>query len=387
MKNKFQPSNLWMIIFFVIFVFSSFVLFSNNQVGALDIPVPSAILVEAETGKVLFEKKPNVERSPASITKIMTLLLGMEALEEERINLDDRVTVSDYASSMGGSQIFLGQGDIVSVEELFKAIAVASANDASVALAEAVAGSADVFINQMNSRAQELSMSETNFSNVNGLPQEDQYTTARDIVKMSRELIKYPEILEWSQIWTDSIELKDRKAMLVNTNKLILSYPELDGLKTGYTREAGFNLVATAERDEMRLISVVLGAENENERLEVTEEMLDYGFANYNLEKIFPEGKIFAGLEIDNSFPREVAAKISEPLLAVTKVGKEEAIDYELNLNKDYEFPIKPGERIGKLHSFVEDNKVHSTDILAKQRVERASIIRRIWYKISGLFR
>lgn len=382
MKIKIPFSNLWVILLIALFF-----LISSGQLAALDLPVSSAILVEAETGHVIYEKNADDRRSPASITKIMTLLLSMEALDEGRISLDDIVTISDYASSMGGSQIFLGQGDIISVEELFKAVTVASANDASVALAEAVTGSCDFFIEKMNDRAKELGMDDTNFSTVHGLPQDDQYTTARDVVKMSRELIKYPQILEWGQIWTETIELPEREAMLVNTNKLILSYPEMDGLKTGYTREAGFNLAATARRGDMRLISVVLGAESKARRREVTEKLLDYGFDNYSLEKIFSEEERLEGLEIENSRPREISAKISDPLFAVTKRDGDENINYEYSLLSELNFPVTAGEKIGELHSFVDDKKMHSIDLLADQKIEKANIFRRIWYKFSDMIR
>jgi len=349
--------------------------------------VASAILVEAETGEVLYEEQADREHSPASITKLMTVLLAMEAIEEDSLELDDMITVSEYASSMGGSQIYLGEGDLLTVRELLKAVMVASANDASVALAEAISGDCDLFIEKMNQRAEELGMGNTKFATVHGLPHEDQHTTASDIVRLSRELLQYQQVLEWSQIWTETLQLPEREAMLVNTNRLILSYPELDGLKTGFTRSSGYNLAATARRGDMRLISVVLGADTESIRRQATTELLDYGFNNYKLEKIFAGGDQIEGIEIEEGHPREISVRLSGTLYAPVNISGDRETDYRLDLKDEIAFPLQPGEKIGELHSFVGDQKMHSRDLLAEKKVVQAGLFRRFLYTISDWLR
>ena len=240
MKKKFIISTIIMTVFF------SFVLITPAL--AFDVVTDSAILLEAETGQVLFSKNADRKLPPASVTKIMTLLITMEKLEEGKISLDDQVTISRYAESMGGSQIFLAANTQVKLEKLLKAVTIASGNDASVAIGEYIAGTYSNFIAMMNDKAKELGMDSTNFANSTGLPDPNHYSTARDISIMARELVKYPQVLEWASIWTETIELPGRKAMLVNTNSLINKYPSMDGLKTGHTQEAGFCLASTAQK-------------------------------------------------------------------------------------------------------------------------------------------
>ncbi|SDM08870.1 D-Ala-D-Ala carboxypeptidase DacF. Serine peptidase. MEROPS family S11 [Halarsenatibacter silvermanii] len=348
-----------------------------------DVTAPAALLLEPETGSVLYEKNAGKEHPPASLTKMMTVLLGIEALEAGEIKLKDRVTASSYASSMGGSQIFIEEGDILSVEELLKAIMVASANDASVVLAEAKAGDCSVFIEKMNERAEELGLDNTHFKTVNGLPHENQYTTAEDMARLARELVKYPKVMDWSQIWTKTLELADREAMIVNTNRMINSYSGLDGLKTGYTRDAGFNLVATASRDNMRLISVVLGAENESNRSESTAALLDYGFENYRLEKVLAAEEVLKDLSLKNSAPENVKGTPGSNLYALVEKGDTTEIDYELELDKNVEFPVEAGESIGTIYSLVEGEPVYEAELEAENRIEKAGILMRIlrWFR------
>jgi len=250
MKRRYAA---FLILLTVIFSFAGI-----NQVKAFDVATDSAILIEAETGQVLFEKNADRKLPPASMTKIMPLLITMEKLEEGTISLDDKVTISRYAESMGGSQIFLAANTQVELEKLIKAVTIASGNDASVAIGEYIAGTYSNFIAMMNERAEELGMDNTNFANSTGLPDPDNYATARDLSLVARELIKYEQVLEWASIWTETIQLPNREAMLVNTNGLINRYPSMDGLKTGHTQEAGFCLTATARKGNTRLISVVM---------------------------------------------------------------------------------------------------------------------------------
>ncbi|MFW5981394.1 MAG: D-alanyl-D-alanine carboxypeptidase family protein, partial [bacterium] len=279
-----------------------------------DLEISSAILIDADTGQVLYEKNAELQLPPASMTKIMAMLIAMEQVDQGEISLDDEVNVSRLAASMGGSQIFLDAGTRLTIGELLKAVTIPSANDASVALAEAVAGSYGNFIDWMNRKAEELGLENTNFTNSTGLPDEygEHYSTARDIATMSRELVKYPLILEWASIWVDYIELPNRQAMLVNTNKLINTYPGMDGLKTGHTTEAGYCLAATALRNNTRLISVIFGAEDEADRAETTTRLLDYGFNTFNKELIVSEGEIVQNIEIPDGRKTDTTAEAAE---------------------------------------------------------------------------
>ena len=260
---------------------------SESAVGAidadasLDLDCRSAILMDASTGKVLYEQNADEPLPPASVTKIMTLLIIMEAIEAGRINYSDMVTASAHACSMGGSQIYLKEGEQMSVEDLIKSIVIASANDAAVALAEFVSGSESAFVTQMNERARALGMENTNFENTNGLDDtvENHTISAKDIAIMSRELIRYPKILEYSSTWMDTV--RDGAFTLTNTNRLVRFYKGATGLKTGSTSKAGFCISATANRDGMHLIAVVMGSSTRDERNQSATALLDHGFANF----------------------------------------------------------------------------------------------------------
>jgi D-alanyl-D-alanine carboxypeptidase len=242
----------------------------------------SAILMDADSGTIIFEKNSHDRLPPASITKIMTMLLVMEALDEGRIKLTDKVTASEYAASMGGSQIFLEAGEEMTVEDLLKGVAIASGNDASVALAEKIAGTEQEFVRMMNERAQQLGLKNTHFVNANGLPAENHYTSAYDIAVMSRELLKHPEITKFTGLYQDYLRKDtDKPFWLVNTNKLVRFYAGADGLKTGYTSEAKFCLSATAKRDDFRVIAVVMGEPDTKTRNAEVSQMFDYAFAMF----------------------------------------------------------------------------------------------------------
>ena len=256
----------------------------NEQINssAIDVEAKSAVLMEATTGKILYSKNEEAAYSPASVTKIMTLLLAVEALDKGKFKLDDTVSVSEYAASMGGSQVFLKEGECITVEELLKCTVIASANDAAVALAELVCGSENAFVAAMNSRAMELGLKSTNFENVTGLDDttKNHVTSALDIAVMSRELIKHSVILKYSSVWQDTI--RNGEFTLTNTNRLVRFYDGCNGLKTGSTDKAGYCMSATAKRDGMQLIAVVMGAETRDKRNEIARNLLDYGFANYS---------------------------------------------------------------------------------------------------------
>ena len=296
-----------------------------RPVGAIapeELSAPAAVLMDAETGTVLFEKNSHEVRACASITKVMTLILVMEALDSGKIQWEDTVTASAHAASMGGSDIWLEPGETMSVEEMVKATIVASANDAAVALAELVSGTEEDFVRAMNEKAKELHMKETVFKNCNGLDEEGHVTSAYDVAVMSAELLRHPKILQYSGIWMD--ELRGGKTQLVNTNKLLKSYPGITGLKTGTTSKAGSCISATADRDGLRLIAVVLGSSTGKERFSDAAKLLDYGYANYTmlLPEVPPE--VFRDIPVKNGMTSSVATtcQITDKLLAGKGRGK-----------------------------------------------------------------
>jgi len=313
----------------------------------VEVPAKSAILLEQSTGQVLCEMNADEQMPPASITKIMTLLLVMEAIESGRLSPEDTVTASPHACSMGGSQIWLEPGEQMTVRELVKAAAVASANDASVALGEQIAGSEEAFVEMMNSRAAELGMTNTHFVNCTGLDAPGHLTTARDIAVMARELIQHPMIREYSSIWMDS--LRDGATQLVNTNKLVRFYDGATGLKTGTTDGAGSCLAATATRGNLSLVAVSLGSTTSDERFTSCRRMLDYGFANYSIaqppqvdDQLLPV-KVLGGTE-------ESVMPISrEPEGIVVKKGDEKKLEQTVEIAPEVEAPVKKGQVIGTI--------------------------------------
>ncbi|MFW6251705.1 MAG: D-alanyl-D-alanine carboxypeptidase family protein [Halanaerobium sp.] len=351
---------------------------------AFDIEPESAILMEAETGQVLFEKNADRVLPPASITKIMPLLIAMEKIEDGSISLDDQVSISRYAESMGGSQIYLASDTQVELEKLLKAVTIASGNDASVAIGEHIAGTYSNFIAMMNEKAEELGMDSTNFTNSTGLPDSDHYSTARDISIMARELAKYPQILEWASIWTETIDIPGRQAMLVNTNSLINKYPSLDGLKTGHTQEAGFCLASTAKKGDVRLIAVVLKGDTLNEREEATTRMLDYGFNAFSKRKIAAAGDEIQNIPVEESANRITVGEVSEDLHVMVQKGKEKEISQEVEVDDSLTAPIEAGSVLGKLTVYRDEETVSSVDIVAPEEIERANIFVRLWRNAIG---
>ena len=353
--------------------------------GALETNDLSAILLDAETGQVLYANNTDEELPPASITKIMTVLLTMEAIENGELELTDSTTISSGASSMGGSQIFLNTGDEITIEELLMAVIISSANDASYALAEAVGGHYDYFVEMMNDRARELGMENTNFTNPHGLPDSDHYSTARDISKMAREVVQYQEVLNWSQIWLEYLELPDRQAMLTNTNRMILNYSGMDGLKTGYTRIAGFCLAATARQGDFRLISVVLGADSRQQREELTARMLDYGFENYRQEILLARDDEIEGILVPESETEYVSIRPDRDLKAVVPRYEEYAVDTEMKIQSELELPISAGTILGEAVAMVDGEEVHRSNLLAAHDIERAGFFTRLLRRLRSL--
>ena len=337
-----------------------------------DITAPSAVLMDASTGEVLYAKEPHQVRACASITKVMTLTLVMEALDSGKIKWSDKVTASEHASSMGGSDIWLEPGETMTVEEMVKATAVASANDAAVALAEHICGSEDEFVRRMNEKAKKLGMKETTFKNCNGLDEEGHLTSAYDVALMSRELIKHRGIFKFTQIWMD--ELRGGKTQIVNTNKLLKSYRGITGLKTGTTSQAGSCITATAERDGLSLIAVVLGSSSGKDRFKDAAALLDYGFANYAMYKPqIPEGAV-TNIPVTGGLTDRIATGLSINDSFLIKKGGEGEISYDIDLPDTIEAPVQKGQTVGRLIIKNGDHRIAEYPITAASEAAEIKI-------------
>lgn len=336
----------------------------------------SAILIEASTGRILFEKNSHEKLAPASMTKIMSMLVIIEAIENKIINWDDIITVSENASSMGGSQILLETNEKMSVKDLFKGVAVASGNDAVVALAEATYGTVDEFVKVMNKRAKELGLKDTNFKNPHGLDIENHYSSAYDMSIIAKELIKHKKVLEFTSIYEDYLRKgTDREYWLVNTNKLIKFYNGADGLKTGYTESAGYCLTATAKKNNVRLIAVVMDEESSNERNKEVREMLDYGFAKVSVYNVVKKNQVIKKIEIDKSNKKNVAIVPIDDVVVVKKKGEKLGkITYDLKVDK-LSAPIKKGKIIGKLNILENGKLVSTTNVTINEDVDKSKFI------------
>ncbi|WP_054957176.1 D-alanyl-D-alanine carboxypeptidase family protein [Paenibacillus dakarensis] len=339
----------------------------------------SAILLDAETGTIIYEKNSHDKLPPASITKIMTMLLTMEALEDGRLKLTDKVRTSERAASMGGSQIFLEPGEEMTVDDMLKGIAMASGNDASVALAERIAGSEEEFVKMMNERAAELGMKNTHFSNCNGLPVENHYSTAHDIALMSRELLKHEKITKYTGLYQDYLRKDTPKPFwLVNTNKLVRFYPGADGLKTGYTSEAKFCLSATASRDGLRTVAVVLGAPDTKNRNNEISRMFDYGFAQYSKHSIYKKGEVLGSIQVSKGAVPSIQLQADQNYsVLVKKGGKAAVLRHEVSIPKSIKAPVTAGQIVGKLTVYQGEQLVKEFDLKAPEDVKRAG-----WWKL-----
>ena len=336
----------------------------------------SAILLEASTGEVIFEKNSHEKLHPASMTKMMSMLLILENIEKGVINWDDIVTVSSNASSMGGSQILLETNEQMSVSDLFKGIAVASGNDAVVAMAEKIAGTEEEFVNMMNKRANELGLTDTNFKNCHGLDDANHYSSAADMAKIALELVKHEKLFEYTSIYEDYLrEGTDRKFWLVNTNKLVRFYSGADGLKTGYTGEAGFCLTATAKRNGMRIIAVVMGEPDSKTRTSDVSSMLDYAFAQYETETFLSTESILDTININKGKKEYVNIVPKENVTILNKkTDNKKNATYNLEMY-DMKLPLKKGDTVGKLSVYVDDNLYRDIDVTVSDDIEKADIL------------
>lgn len=348
----------------------------------------SAIMLESSTGEIIFQKNANEKRPPASMTKMMSMLLIMENIEKGNLTFEEEVTASAYASSMGGSQIFLKAGEKMKVEDLLKGIAIGSGNDATVAMAERIAGTEEAFVKLMNDRAKELGLTNTNFKNSTGLDAENHYSTAYDMSVIARELVKHKKILEFTGTYEDYLR-KDSASpfWLVNTNRLVRFYKGVDGLKTGYTKEAGYCLTSTAEKDNMRLITVVMNEPSTQIRNGETSSMLDYGFNMYSVNKILDTDTSLqkSKVELGNDLEVEIVPT-EEVKILNNKNSDERKVTYELELNT-IKAPVKKGNIVGKIKVY-EDNKViNEINATVKYDVDKANIFKIYYRNLKNLFK
>lgn len=347
--------------------------------SAMEISAPSAVLMEASTGEVIYEKDKDTARAPASVTKVMTMLLIFDAIADGRIRLEDEVTVSEHAASMGGSQVYLEAGEVQNVDTMLKCIAVASANDACVAMAEYIYGSEEEFVARMNERAKELGMENTHFVNCNGLDAEGHLISAQDIGLMSRELItKYPQVHDYSMIWMENITHRTAKGEsefgLSNTNKLVRQYEYTTGLKTGSTGDAKFCVSATAEKNGIELIAVIMGAETSKERFSDAIKLLNYGFGKCQLYTDNSTDGI-GSVPVENGVQETVKSERKEPFTWLDTEGANlNQIKRQVKLNKEIAAPLKKGDKIGSVEYSLAGQLIGETDILASENVEKASL-------------
>ena len=364
---------------------------TSGEVGEnfLDLSCESAILISQDTGEVLYEHNAHEKLRPASVTKVMTILLIMEEIDSGRLSYSDKISCSEKASSMGGSQIWLDTKEELTVDEMLKAICVVSANDCTVAMAEHIAGSEEMFVNRMNERAKELGMNDTTFKNCHGIDEDGHETSSYDIALMSRELLRnHPSITKYTTIWMDS--LRDGKSELVNTNKLIRNYQGATGLKTGSTSLALFNLSASATRDDLSLIAVIMRAPSTKERFSCARKLLDYGFSTFKYKKFAEKDVEVMNVPINKGVVSEVSVKYADTSGKIMNKKSEGNIEQEIIINDNVSAPIEAGQVLGKVEFKVDGEVVASVDLVAENDVAKLNIFtmgKRILEKWFYLFR
>lgn len=335
----------------------------------------SAILIERDTGTILYGKNQNEKLSPASMTKIMTMLLIMEAIDKGKLSMDEKIRTSEYAASMGGSQIFLEPGEEMTTDQMLQGIAIGSGNDASVAMAEHIAGSEEEFVSLMNKKAKELGLKNTNFQNATGLPADNHYSTAYDMSMIGKQLLKYSLITKYTGTYESYLrENTDKKFWLVNTNRLVKFYPGVDGLKTGFTNEAKYCLTATAKKGNMRVIAVVFGAETPKARNAQVTKMLDYAFSQYTTHPLYKKDEVLKETMVSKGTQKTISVVTSEPISLLTKKG-ESSKNYHVKVKiaKKISAPIEKGDQLGTLVISKNGKTVVESPIVAKKHIEEAS--------------
>ncbi|MGD6795323.1 D-alanyl-D-alanine carboxypeptidase family protein [Metabacillus indicus] len=334
----------------------------------------SAVLIERDTGNILYDKNSDEKLPPASMTKIMTMLLIMEEIDKGQLKMDEKVRTSEYAASMGGSQIFLEPGEEMTVHEMLKGIAIASGNDASVAMAERIAGSEDAFVKKMNNRAKALGLKNTVFQNPTGLPEKGHYSTAHDMAVMAKELLKFEKITQYTGSYEDYLrEDTDKKFWLVNTNRLVKFYKGVDGVKTGFTNEAKYCLTATAKKDNMRVIAVVMGAPTPKDRNAQVTKMLDYAFSQYETHPLFKRNEVVAKMKISKGNSKTLNLVTSEPISVLTKKGGSvKDVTQEVVMKQNLQAPLKKGDELGKLILKKDSKTVVESPLVAEDDIQQA---------------
>ncbi|MGD7007913.1 D-alanyl-D-alanine carboxypeptidase family protein [Metabacillus sp. 84] len=334
----------------------------------------SAVLIERDTGKILYEKNSDEQLPPASMTKIMTMILIMEALDEGKLKLSDKVRTSEYAASMGGSQIFLEPGEEMTADEMLRGIAIGSGNDASVAMAEHLGGSEEGFVDLMNKKAGELGLKNTHFENTTGLPEKGHYSTAHDMAIMGKELLKYESITSYTGKYEDYLRTDtDKKFWLVNTNRLVKFYPGVDGVKTGFTNEAKYCLTATAKKGNMRVIAVVMGAETPKDRNSQVTKMLDYAFSQYQTHPLYERNEVIGVEKVSKGSDQSVNLVTSEPISLLTKKGEStKNVTKEVIPKKNLAAPLKKGDVLGMLVLKKDGDIVAKSPLTAEKDIEPA---------------
>lgn len=352
--------------------------FANEDNAPLSVSSKSAILMDVGSGQILYEKNAHDKLPPASVTKVMTMLLICEALDSGKITLDDSVQISENAASMGGSQIFLEAGEVQKVDTLLKGIAVASANDGCVAMAEYIGGSVESFVEMMNAKAKELNMKDTNFVNTNGLPVDNHYTSAHDIAIMSRELLKHDVISKYLTTWMDQLVVGKKQITvgLANTNKLIKHYQGATGVKTGFTQQAKYCLSASAKRGDTHLVAVTLGAETSPERFKDATSLLNFGFANYESVKLCSKNDNIATLTLDKADEQKINLVAKEDLSVLIKKGGNKDFTRKIKVNENPTIPIKKGTNLGYVEIYQGKTLVGKVDLVNTKDIQKASYLK-----------
>ncbi len=336
----------------------------------------SALLMEYSTGNIIYESNSHEKLAPASVTKVMTMLLAMEAVDKGQVKLSDKATVSARAKSMGGSTMYLETGELRTVEELIKGVAIESANDAALALGEFIGGSEEGFIQKMNERAKELGMKDTNFVNCTGFYDSNHYTSAYDIALMSRELLKHNKILEYTTIWMETIsEGRLEPFTLVNRNKMIKSYPGCDGLKTGFITESKYCISSTAKRGDIRFISVIMGAPTWKERNEMAGKLLDYGFAKFESIKLVKKGEVIEEIKLPKCKPDQVKILSKDDLNVIYEKGSKGNIVKRVRINKNLKLPLKKGDTIGFIEALEGDKVLNKIEVVADSDIRKINLL------------
>lgn len=359
----------------ILFLFISFIFINNTLALDLTTNSKSAILLEPTTNTIIYENNKDERRAPASMTKMMTMLLIMEAIDDGRIKLNDMVTISKKAANMGGSQVFLQENMQLEVEQLLKSIAIASGNDAAVAMAEFIGGSTEEFVNMMNAKVKELGLKNTNFMNVHGLDEENHYSSAYDMSQIAVELLKHDKILEYTSLYEEYLVKPDgTKSWLVNTNKLVRFYEGVDGLKTGYTSTAGYCLTSTAKKNNIRFVTVVMGVDTTEHRSADTTSMLNYGFANYKLNNVLSKDQIIGEIAIKRGKKVKSTISLKEDINDLIK--NSETKNYSFNINKfDVTAPVNKGDVVGSIEVIDNSGKVLKTaDLVINESIEKHNV-------------